>query len=348
MLKERMFYVGTYAQPTEESIFLYKADFEKQEFVKLAAHIGTSNPSFLLLNSNGLLYAVEELVPNGNIAAYRLDRDVFSKLCTLSTKGADPCHLAMDDHEQFLFVSNYTSGNLAMFELDGDGIPQSICCFLQHKGKGFDATRQEGPHVHFSQYLKGQLYACDLGLDTVFCYRLNVAEKMLYATNFNIHLPAGNGPRHLCFNPHNSDWLYVVAELSALVFVFHLENDTNVLKQVISSLPEAVPVGNRVAAIKFSDDGNHLFVSNRGMDSLTVFAVLENKLLQFLDICPTGGKAPRDFMPFGDDIIIANQDSSLLTAMHFDRTKQKLIRWGMHESIGHPVCILKTDSAHQF
>lgn len=343
-----MFYIGTYAQPTEESIFLYKADFEKQEFAKLAAHTGTPNPSYLLRNSNGLLYAVEELAPIGNVSTYRFDQDGFCKLSTLSANGADPCHLAMDDHERFLFVSNYTSGSLAMFELDKDGIPQGICCLLQHKGKGADAVRQEGPHVHFSQYLKGQLFVCDLGLDTVFCYRLNAAEKMLYTTSHNIHLPAGNGPRHLCFNPQNSDWLYVAAELSARVFVFHLEDDTFVLKQEISSLPDVIPAENRVAAIKFSDDGKYLFVSNRGMDSLTVFAVLENNLLQFLDICSTGGKAPRDFLPFSDYIIIANQDSSLLTVLHFDRTKQRLELLRMHENVGHPVCILKTNSTPLF
>jgi 6-phosphogluconolactonase len=339
-----MFFIGTYALPTEESIFLYKADFEKQEFTRLATHIGTPNPSYLLRNSSGLLYAVEELTPNGNVSAYRVRREGFDKLCTLSANGADPCHLAMDDRERFLFVANYTSGSLTMFALDIAGVPQGICCQVQHEGRGPDAVRQEGPHVHFSQYINGLLYVCDLGLDTVFCYHLNAAQKKLEVTNRTFRLPAGNGPRHLCFHPQSSDWIYVVAELSARVFVYHLERDCFVLKQEISSLPVETPVANRVAAIKLSDDGEYLYVSNRGMDTLTVFAVMEDHLLHFLDICPTGGKAPRDFTPFGDDIIVANQDSSVLTVLRFDRDQQRLAPLNMRATVGYPVCILKTDT----
>lgn len=213
---------------------------------------------------------------------------------------------------------------------------------MKHEGKGIDPVRQEGPHVHFSKYLNGMLYVCDLGVDTVFCYRVNEKEKKLVKTKNNIHIPAGNGPRHLCFHPQHSEWLYVVAELSASVFVFHLEADKFVLKQEISSLPDNVPKENRVAAIKFSDDGKYLFVSNRGNDSLTAFAVTQGCLLELLDICHTGGKAPRDFTPFGDYFIVANQDSSLLTVMHFDRVKQRLENIKMKERVKHPVCVLET------
>ncbi len=64
-----------------------------------------------------------------------------------------------------------------MFELDNGGIPKEVCCLMKHEGKGIDPVRQEGPHVHFSKYLNGMLYVCDLGVDTVFCYRVNEKEK---------------------------------------------------------------------------------------------------------------------------------------------------------------------------
>ncbi|WHH60749.1 lactonase family protein [Petroclostridium sp. X23] len=343
-MKEHMFYVGTYSEPDEENIILYKADFDNLKFSKISSHMGTPNPSYLLENSNGILYAVEELVSDGKVSAYYVDHDGFHKECTVSSYGADPCHLSMDDKEHFLFAANYTSGSLAMFELDTNGMMLDLCCLKEHRGKGVNPDRQEGPHVHFTKYMKGDLYVCDLGLDTIFCYQLNQEQKKLEETTRNLHVPDGNGPRHLCFHPIKSDWLYVVAELSAQVFVFHLEDDTYVLKQEINSLPDGVPLENRVGAIKFSDDGRYLFVSNRGHDSLTSFAVSDSGFLQVLDVCKTGGKTPRDFTPFGDYFIVANQDSSLLTVLHFDRINKRFKKLSMEEKVGHPVCIIEKNT----
>lgn len=340
-MKKELFYVGTYAEPNNEGIFLYEADFENHTFTRLASCSGVPNPSYLLKRRNGLLYSVEELASGGNISAFMTDSGGFDKVCTLPSRGADPCHLALDDNERFLFVANYSSGSLAMFELDSAGLPLGICEFIKHTGSGADPIRQSEPHVHYSEYHDGMLFVCDLGLDTIFCYGLNPEKRTLEKTGLDIRIPSGNGARHMAFHPSNKAWMFVIGELTGNVFVYHLENGKYILKQEIHSLPENALKDNRSAAIKLSDDGGFLFVSNRGSDTITAYSVTEEGTLNILDICKTGGKAPRDFTLFGDNIIIANQDSKTLTALHFNRSNNLLEPLNMQEEAGQPVCILR-------
>ena len=339
-MKKAIFYIGTYSKPDEESIYLYEADFEKGVFTKIHSHSGTPNPSFLLESSSGIVYAVEELASGGDVSAFAVSEKGFERICRISSFGKDPCHLELNKEEDLLFVSNYSSGSLAAFKLDQKGMFMNLWDLKEHKGKGINPDRQEAPHVHFSMYRDGSILVCDLGLDKVFHYKIDNRAKEIIPTGKNLIFPGGSGPRHLCVHPENKDLLYVAAELTAEVFAFHhTENKGYKLVQSINSLPDGVLPENRIAAIKFSADGRYLFVSNRGNDCLTAFSVENNGFLKVMDVCGTGGKTPRDFSVFGDHIIIANQDSSLLTVMFFNRETGKLERNPMKETVGHPVCV---------
>ncbi|MDR1204882.1 MAG: lactonase family protein [Peptococcaceae bacterium] len=342
-MNKYLFTVGTYAEADTDSIFWYQADFAQGKFTRQAAYRGVSCPSYLLQGKNGLLYAVEELAPDGNIAVYIRSADGIQKRRELPSNGAHPCHLAIDEKERFLFAANYTSGSLAMFEIDAEGLPRALCFLKQHAGKGMNLKRQEGAHVHFSKAKEGLLYVCDLGLDTVFCYRINAEKKALEETDRNLRLPDGNGPRHLCFHPKRGGWLFVFAELTARIFVFHQKDGVFALKQEILSLPAERTAVNLGAAIKPSEDGKYFFVSNRGDDSVTAFLVTEEGLLTSLHTCATGGKAPRDIEVFGDYIIIANQDSSSLTALRFNRAQGRLEQTRMRETVPLPSCIARAE-----
>jgi len=343
--EQPLFFVGTYSDPEVENVFLYRADFARQELTRLASRSGLTNPSYLLQRKDGLLYAVEELASGGYVGAYQSNAAGMPRLGRVPSAGADPCHLEMDDRGEFLFVANYSSGSCAMFELGADAGALRLCHLREHQGTGINPERQEAPHVHFSHYVDGLLYVCDLGLDTVFCYRVDREGRRLEETSLDLKVSAGSGPRHLCFSPVNRDFLYVLAELTAEVFLFHRESGRYVLRQAIGSLPDGVPAGNRGAAIKFSEDGALLYVSNRGSDSLTAFGVGGDGRLVVLDVCRTGGRTPRDFACFGDHCVVANQDSSLLTVLRFDRSSDRFRRLDMNEPVIHPVCILEKQGA---
>jgi len=113
---------------------------------------------------------------------------------------------------------------------------------------------------------------------------------------FSVVLSPGTGPRHVAFSP-DGNFMYVLGELQSTVTVF--ANDarvTNRQLQRISALPEGFSGRNDAAEIALHPSGRWLFTSNRGHDTIAVFAVdpHEGTLRKTGDF-PTGGKEPRHF-----------------------------------------------------
>lgn len=313
------FYAGAYATPEQPGIMRIRADFEQGRFIQEMVQTGIANPSWLLMHPDGkLLYAVEEKNPDGMLCAYAIREDGLDLLCRLPSGGADPCHLSLDEEARFLFVANYSSGSLAVFMLDAGGIPLRMTDLKRPVGHGPHATRQEAPHMHFSMMIGDVLHAVDLGTDRVLRYRLDPISGTLQDIGTKIILQPGGGPRHFVLNPRNPELMIVLCELSADVAVFRLRGDEAVLLQTIRSLPADFTDGNSAAAIRILEDGRTVFVSNRGSDCITLFEVGEEGLLTLRQICPTGGRTPRDFNVFGDRLVCANQESGQLTVLRFD------------------------------
>lgn len=338
------FFVGTYANFLQESILRYTVDFESGAFNREASHTGTVNPSWLLLNrSKSILYSVSETSPAGGLCAFDLSQGEIRTICRLPSLGADPCHLELSEDGSLLFISNYSSGTLAVYLLAPSGIPVQLACVRRHtglSGPGRDFVAQEGPHIHFSRCLGKTLLISDLGLDAVFFCRL-LSGGALEDTEPPLRLPDGSGPRHLCLRADEREWLYVVGELCSQIFVFHREASGYRYRQSLSTLPDGFSGPNICAAVKWSEDMQHLFVSNRGHDSIAVFAVCRDHLLHRTDICRTGGRMPRDFGVFGSHLVVANQESRSLTVLTFDPAAGTLRQTSLCEELSaKPVCIL--------
>jgi 6-phosphogluconolactonase len=109
---------------------------------------------------------------------------------------------------------------------------------------------------------------------------------------------------------------YLVGELSSTVSVLDYDLTTGSfhLLQTVSTIPDDWTEHNGAAAIRISNDGRFVYVSNRGHNSLAVFEVLDGelKLIQHLT---THGDFPRDFAldPTERFILVANQNTDNAT-----------------------------------
>ncbi len=109
---------------------------------------------------------------------------------------------------------------------------------------------------------------------------------------------------------------YLVGELSSTVSVLDYDLTTGAfyLRQTVSTIPDDWTEHNGAAAIRISNDGRFVYVSNRGHNSLAVFEVLDGelKLIQHLT---THGDFPRDFAldPTERFILVANQNTDNAT-----------------------------------
>ncbi len=341
------FYVGSYAPADHESIYRYQLNGETGALVRKCAIKGVDNPSWLLLHPNGkLMYSVEELNPDGRVAVYSLENDVPEYLFSLETEGADPCHLSLSPDGSFLFAANYSSGSLSVFRLDSSGRPEGMSDCRQHTGKGCHPKRQEGPHVHFTRMIDGLLCVCDLGLDCIAAYSLDEAAGRLTERGKVFCFPGGYGPRHLAVHDAHKGFVYVIGELTGDLCVLHRNGSQYELLQRISSLPEyfageEATEENTAAAIRFSENGRLLFVSNRGADSVTSFFVRADGKAEKVDSVSSGGNGPRDFAVFGKYIVVANQHSDNLSVLEFEPESGKMKRLAGSEPLTKPAVITR-------
>lgn len=346
------FYLGGYAQPGEAGIRAFSFDPRTGGCALLAEHDLLRNPAYLLCHpQRPVLYAVEELQPEGSIVALARDGLELRRLRAFPSGGADPCHLSLSPDGSFLFAANYTGGSLTVLALDEEGLPVRVSDFVRHAAreqdmKGANPVRQESAHAHFSLCDGTHVFVADLGLNTVFVYGWDAARGKLVDQGERISFPDGAGPRHLAVSEY-SRHLYVLCELTAQVHVFAREGGGAWQRvQVVSTVPEdftqfadyAYSIG---AAIRIVN-GDKLYVSNRGHNSMAAFHISPDGRLSDRHIFASEGKTPRDFQVIGDCLIAANQDSGSLAVFRQDvkTGEHRLIGQTLH--VGSPSCLCVT------
>ena len=350
----RRVWIGTYTEGTK-SKGIYTALFDEQTGAVPALTVAaeTPNPSFLAIHPNGrYLYAVNETHNgpdhSGLVTAYTIDAatGMLTELNHQLSRGADPCHLAIDATGRFLVVANYSAGNFAEFAIGADGRLSPSISLLTHSGAGPNKERQEGPHAHDVVFSRDNrhLIAVDLGLDQVFVYNFDPATGALTAANpASAKVTAGAGPRHFAFHPGGQS-AFSINELSSTITSYTWNERTGALSPgtSVSTLPANFQGTNSTAEIAIDAVGSFVYGSNRGHDSIAVFAVEPAGALSLVEHTPTGGKTPRNFTidPTGRWLVAANQESSTLTVFRRDATSGRLAAAGAPHDAPTPVCVL--------
>jgi len=344
-----VFYLGTYTtDEASQGIYLGQLDRVTGGLAPLTLAATARNPSFLALSPDGrFLYAVvEENV--GQLAAFRVEADYkLAPLNTVPTGGAHPCHVAADATGKYVLVANYSSGSIACFRVNGDGSLGERAAFVQFTGSGPDASRQKGPHAH-SIYFTGEdrfVYSCDLGADNIDIFKFDAAKGALLPSDPPAAKVApGGGPRHLAFHPEGK-FVYANNELNNSVMAFSRNAATGALAelQTISTLPEERAAGGVTgAAIFCHPSGKWLYVSNRGDESITLFAIRADGRLAWVETAPAQVVMPRGFGidPSGNWLISAGEKDGRIAALKIDQTTGKLTWTGQSARAGAPTAVL--------
>ncbi|MEU4445780.1 lactonase family protein [Actinosynnema sp. NPDC050801] len=300
------------------------------------------NPSFVI-DAGRRVYVVNEK-SEGEVTALAVGPDgVPEVIGSRSTGGADPCHLVL--HDGFLLSANYSSGSVAVHPVLPDGGLGERTDLVVHAGSGPDRDRQDGPHAH--QVLPDPtgefVLAVDLGTDSVYSYRLGDQGRLTPAGTARVH--AGAGPRHLAFHP-SGRYAYIANELDSTIVV--ADYDRGVLRPglKLSTLPAGAPTTprNYPAEVLVSADGRFAYLSNRGHDSVAVFAVERGgAVLRLVEAVPVGGGYPRHLVldASGRFLLAANQNSDNITTFAVDRSTGRL-RPSSTTAAPIPVCVALT------
>jgi 6-phosphogluconolactonase len=349
--QERSCFVGTYTSGKSEGIYSYLFDPVSGALRRMNS-CKSVNPSFVAIGRNyAHLYAVNEIgdflgKPSGFVSAYAIDRDGKLRLLNeQATQGADPCHLSIDHKNRTLLVANYTGGNISVFPIRSDGTLGMVSEVKQHEGSG-PKEQQKGPHAHCIIFDRHQRHAlaADLGIDKVMIYRFDRATgKLTPGKQPFADLQPGAGPRHLTFHP-GGKYLYVINELNSTMTAFKYDERDGTLTHIdtVSTLPSDFSGVSYCADVHVSPSGKFLYGSNRGHNSIVVFAIdVRTGKLTPVEHVSTEGNWPRNFAidPSGKFLLVANQRSDNVVVFSIDEHTGRLKPTGHVEEIPSPVCI---------
>lgn len=353
-MDEKRFYVyiGTYTTRGSAGIYSGQLDVVSGKLEMTAPPTAAINPSFLAIAPQGrYVYAVAETdefdgQPGGGVYAFARDpvSGVLTWLNRQPTHGSAPCHLVTDITGRYLLVANYGSGTVTVFPVQCDGSLEPASQIIQHAGNGPNPWRQKGPHAHSVTVEPNNrlVFVCDLGIDRVMIYRL-VEGKLVAHTPPWMQTTPGAGPRHMAFHP-GLKFAYVINELDSTVTACVYNRNSGTLEpvQTVSTLPEHFDDVNTAADIHVSPDGRFVYASNRGHNSIALFAVnLSTGTLTPCGHTSSGGRTPRNFAvdPTGSYLIVANQDSNNVVVFQIDGETGQLTPTGHEVSVSMPVCV---------
>jgi len=348
-------YFGCYTNAKSGSKGIYQSDFNSTtgDLSDPQLSVETASPSFLAIHpTKKYLYAVGEMgsadQKGGAVSAFTISpKD--GKLTLInqsSTVGAGPCHVSVDKTGKMAMIANYGGGSVAGYSILDNGGLSEAKTFVQHEGTGPDPKRQAGPHAHSMNVSPDNRYgfACDLGLDKVFIYKLDPAAGQFKAEGYGT-VPPGSGPRHFAFHP-NGKFAFVNNEMLMTVTTFAYDADKGSLTEVetVSTLPAADRSlkGLSTAETVAHPNGKFVYVSNRTHDTIAVFTCDPSTgKLTLIQNAYAEGQIPRNFCldPSGQWMIVAHQNSNTAALLKVDQTTGKLSFTGKKVNVGGCVCV---------
>jgi 6-phosphogluconolactonase len=361
--KDTLVYVGTYTsgRSTSKGIHVLRLQTQNEDvaqniqLVPLGLAAEAPDPAFLDLDlKRRRLFAAHEMNSfegqrTGAISSYAID-PATGKLNLVNRKasmGTGPCHLVLDKEGRNVLVANYSGGTVVVLPVGEDGKLGDASAVIQHSGKSVNPQRQEAPHPHQVALDPANRFAYvpDLGIDKVMIYRFDAkAGSLAPAEKPFVAMKPGAGPRHMSFRP-DGKFAYVLNELNSTVTALACDPATGALTEIetVSSLPPHFDGRNSGAEIAVLPNGRFLFVSNRGHNSLVLFAIDREKgTLTYVEEQGTGGKTPRHFgvQPNAKHLAIGNQDSNQVLICRIDPENGRLKPSGVFTDVPAPVCMV--------
>ncbi len=339
--------VGSYASPEEEGIKVYRFDEQSGEVTYVSGLSGIANPSFLAPSANGeRVYVVGEgggEAATANALQFDKATGKLTFLNSFTTDGASPCHVALSPNEEFIATANYTGGSITLFPIDETGKLSPDKLLIPFSGSSINKARQEKPHLHNIRFTPdgNYLLANDLGTDNIHRFTIDRSGEKEWinpASQLDIAIKPGSGPRHTTFHP-NGKFIYLINELSGEVTAFSYDKGAmNIIQYIAADTVNAA--GS--ADIHVSSDGKFLYASNRlKADGIAIFSIDQTSGKLTKVGYQLTGIHPRNFniTPDGRFLLVACRDSDVVQFFERDKETGLLKATGMEIEMSKPVCV---------
>jgi 6-phosphogluconolactonase (cycloisomerase 2 family) len=345
-------YVGGYTSKDRDGrgdgINVYRVDEGSGAWSHVQRLGDLVNPSWLTLHRRRpVLYSAHG--QEQEATAYSIDPG-SGRLAVLNrqpTQGKNGVRLGIEASDRYLVCANYSSGTVAVLPIEPDGSLGALRDLVPLTGKtGPHPTEQTSAHPHDVAFdPRGRFCLIpDKGLDAIFVFRVDEGGKLVPGAPASVAARPGAGPRHAGFHP-TAPFAFVLNELDSTLTAYRFDAETGALepRQTLTTLPPGWNGRNTTSEIAVAPSGRFVYASNRGHDSVVVFAVEPGTgALSPVAWEPTQGKTPRfiGLDPAGATLYAANQDSDTIVAFRVDRPSGTLTPSGTVVPVGSPSTIV--------
>jgi len=334
------------------------------------------NVGYIAVAPNGrFLYASNEVenydgtFSGGGMLTFAINQQdgSFTHISTQPSMGVYPAYVAIDKAGSGVIVANHGNydasvrvvkrngipeiekvwddGTVALFPVRPDGTlgPASDVAVLE-RTTSVDEYSQRSAHAHSVNFDPSNriVLACDKGTDRIYTHRIDLTAGTL--TDERVyHTAPGIAPRHSSFHP-TLPYIFVVNERESSLSSYRYDATTGEIS-LIETLP-TIPAGfterNSPADVHVHPNGTFVYSSNRGHDSLAIFAIDQSSgRMTLVDIVSTQGGTPRAFMfdPSGRYIFAGNQRTNSIVTFAVDADSGRLTPTGAKVEVPKPVCI---------
>ena len=338
-------YFGTHTAGPGKGFSLARFDTTTGALTKPEFLLEAPAPAYFIVTPDGKhLYTCNS---TGFVSAYAIDPATarLTLLNQVPSGGGDPSYISLDQTGQYVFVANYDGGNIAAWRLRPDGGIGERTAFVQHTGHGVNPKRQSHAFAHsiHVDLTNRFVLVADLGLDKLFVYKFDVKTGSLTPNDppFATVKP-GSGARHMVFYP-NGRWVYLITEMGSTIVQFEWDSTRGTLKelQTVSTLPPDFHGNSACSELTLHPNGKFMYASNRGHDSIAVFAIdAQSGRLTPVQYVPSGGKTPRNFAldRAGRWMLVTNHDSNVAMVFRIDQATGRLTPVGSPVEVPYPFC----------
>lgn len=230
-------------------------------------------------------------INTGSIFLSTIENDHICVEDSVSSNGLNPCHILHDSGS--IYISNYDSGNLAIFNILNHQLKLTENLVFSKKSK-----------VHCSFVEGDHLFIVDAGEDKIHITR-NVGTKHILFDS--VSFPTNTRPRHIIKGIN--DTFYLITENNNIYTMLF----NNGSFSVIDILYIGTKTENETAsAIKLSEDKSQLFTTLRGTNLIKSFDV-KKQIPSPLQTVYSEGISPRDLDITKKSCVVCNTDSDSLS-----------------------------------
>ncbi len=268
--------------------------------------------------------------------------------------GGEPCYLSTDHTGRYVLSAYYQAGHCAVHPIDASGAVGGAASEWLETGSGAHCfmTDPSNRYAYLPHIANGSGGLARLpagrqeGLNTVYQYRFDAATGQLTPNDpLSISPDDLDGPRHYRFHP-SKDLMYMSNEQGGSVTVYGLDSAKGTLtaRQTISTLPADYTGKKLCSQIQMHPAGTHLYVGNRGHDSIASFAIDGTTGMLSATGWTQVGPVPRAFSldPAGNFLYVTSLEAGNMISFQVDQRSGALTRLETYDLGSLPMWVLIT------